>query len=152
MTLYPLLILSLLVNLGTSEDPWSFLVLADWHGGESFAPNPVNDTYSNNIYYDQQLETLKRIKTNYGGELVVLPGDTNNGKWDKDHFHEQLEEFLGLKDLSRNEAIIMGGENSYSTTKRLFSEAGYDKILVALGDHEIGMYKLRCFVFGHYYQ
>ena len=125
-----------------SRSEWSFIVLADWHGAESFAPNPVNDTFSNNTYYNETLEVLKHIKTTYGGELVIFPGDTNHGKWYQDRFQEQLELYLGLTDLEYDEAIAIGGKNCYNTTKRLFSEAGYDKMIMALGDHELGKLKL----------
>ena len=130
----------LLLNIAnaSAEDSWSFIVLADWHGAESYAVNPVNDTFSNNTYYNDTLEVLKHINQNYGGDLVILPGDTNNGKWYQKRFHDQLNYYLGLESLTNNEAIAIGGENCYSTMKRVFSKAGYDKILLTLGDHELG--------------
>ncbi len=120
-------------------DTWSFIVLADWHGAESFAKSPVNDTYSNNTFYNETLDVLRHINTNYGGELVIFPGDTNDGKWYTSALRDELSEGLGYSsDLSIKQGIDIAGTNCYSTVKRLFSEAGYDKILVAIGDHEIG--------------
>lgn len=121
-----------------TELNWSFLVFADWHGAESFAVNPVNDTFSNNTFYNDTLEVLTHINQTYGGDLVILPGDTNNGKWYLKNFHDQLNYYLGIHSLTDNEAIEIGGRNCYSTVKRLFSEAGYDKLLATVGDHEIG--------------
>ena len=121
-----------------AEDSWSFIVLADWHGSESYAVNPVNDTFSNNTYYDDTLKVLTHINQKYGGDLVILPGDTNNGKWYQKYVHELLNYYLGLESLTNNEAIAIAGKNCYSTMKRVFSKAGYDKVLLALGDHELG--------------
>lgn len=121
-----------------AEDVWSFIVLADWHGAESFASNPVNDTFSNNTSYNDMLVVLSHINQTYGGDLVILPGDTNTGKWHQKKFHDALEYYLDLTSLSNNEAITAGGINCYSTIKRIFSEAGYDKLLVGVGDHELG--------------
>ena len=100
----------------------------------------MNDTFHNNSAYNDTLEVLSRIHETYGGDLVMLPGDTNNGKWDQELFHVLLHDFLDIQGMTNNETIALGGKNCYSTTKRLFEEAGYDKILVALGDHELGEY------------
>ena len=54
------------------SDDWSFLVIADWHGAENFAKKR-NKAAS----YDAYIAILSHIKDNYGGELVILPGDTN---------------------------------------------------------------------------
>lgn len=64
-----------ILNKCVAEDSWSFVVLADWHGGESFAIDPG----SNSETWAKSLETLHYIKKHYGGEsidLMVLPGDT----------------------------------------------------------------------------
>jgi hypothetical protein len=137
--------LLLFASVCAVEDLWSFIVIADWHGAESFALNPVNDeTSTTNINkngenaYADTLGVLKHINKNYGGELVVMPGDTNNGKWHEDKVRNRLEKKLEVTEMTTNEAIAIAGENCYSTSKRLFSEAGYDKILLTVGDHELG--------------
>lgn len=120
------------------DDDWSFIVLADWHGGETFSHSPVNDTLSNNTAYYEQIEVLQHINRTYGGELVLLPGDLNDGKWYTKSFREKLQSEQNLTSLSIDEAVSIGGQNCYSTVKRLFSEAGYEKIIVSVGDHELG--------------
>ena len=128
-----------IANADNVDDSWSFIVLADWHGAESFAMYPVNNlTDSNNLYYNDTLAVLQHMNKTYGGDLVVLPGDSNNGKWHTNSFRKELNKNLGLSTSTEIEAIAVAGKNCYSTTKRLFSEAGYDQILLAIGDHEIG--------------
>lgn len=122
----------------TRTDSWSFLVFADWHGAESFATNPVDETRRNNTYYDETLLVLQNISSTYQGELIVLPGDSNNGKWHTDSFRRALNDNLGLQLETADEAIALGGRNCYSTVKRLFQEAGYPNVIMAVGDHELG--------------
>lgn len=64
--------LSAIASLVSGSDDWSFLVIADWHGAEGFAIHR-----DNNEAYQASIEVLSHIKDNYGGELVIIPGDTN---------------------------------------------------------------------------
>lgn len=155
MKIYQRLLVSILLTLSgrfgradEADGSWSFIVMADWHGAESFAVDPVNDTRSDNIYYRDMLEVLKYINLTHGGDLVMLPGDTNDGKWHREEFRKNLKERLGYTSLTANEGIAIGGQNCYSTTKRLFAESGYDKILVTIGDHELGK-DIQCSTFSH---
>ena len=112
-----------------SQDSWSFIVLADWHGAETFATKPGNTSKA----WKNSLQTIKHIKENYGGDLVMLPGDSNNGKWDTESFIDIIN-----PDFTAEEAVLQAGRNCYSTVKNLFNEGGYDRMLMAVGDHEIG--------------
>ena len=60
-----------------NEDEWSFIVLLDWHNAEYFAIDPSEDSRIWRQKYDQ----IQYLKETYGGELVVLRGDSNSGKW-----------------------------------------------------------------------
>jgi hypothetical protein len=127
-----ILFLLLIINVITStnsEEPWSFIVLADWHGAESFAKRPgtASEAWSNS------LGTINHIKQNYGGDLVLLPGDSNTGEWDTEEFIDKFD-----PSLTPQEAVLEAGKNCYGTVKNLFSEGGYKDILMAVGDHEIG--------------
>ena len=67
------------ITTAAADDPFSFIVLADWHGAESFAAHPVtrkNDDDGTQGYH-AAIEVLSHINENYGGDLVLLPGDTN---------------------------------------------------------------------------
>jgi len=118
-------------------DQWSFIVLADWHKAEYFATQPWNDTK----YYKETYDQVKYIKDNYGGDLVVSPGDTNGalpggrggGKW-------QTKDFATLfnPELSVKKRVEMAGNNCYSAVREIFIRVGYPLLLVAVGDHEIG--------------
>ncbi len=60
-----------------AEEPWRFITLADWHLAELYVqPN----RFSGGL--EQNVAGLKMLKENYGGELVMLPGDACKGHWD----------------------------------------------------------------------
>jgi hypothetical protein len=125
-------IATIVLNESRAEETWSFIALADWHGGESFALYPGEDSE----VWTKNLETLNYIKQNYGGDsidLMILPGDTNNGKWDTSEFIKKLD-----PSLSPQEAVLTAGRNCYSSIKDLFSSGGFQTMLLAIGDHEIG--------------
>ena len=68
-------------------------------------------------------------------ELIFCYHDIS-GKWYKKKFIAKISEKHGP--VTSNQAIAIAGNNCYSTTKRIFKKAGYDKVLLAVGDHEIG--------------
>ncbi len=93
---------------------------------------------------------LRHIRINHGGDLFVLPGDINAGHWHHDEFLAKMEIYLGRSPgsgdggVTAEEAIAVAGNNCYGTTKKLFTECGYE-VLMAVGDHELGEWYL-CFV------
>jgi len=117
-----------------AENPWSFIVLADWHGAEFFAlyPGPNSKTYR------QHLLQLDHIHTTLGGDLVMMPGDTNTGKWHTTEFSDKIINKTNDTVLGLEETVLRAGRNCYGTVIDLFANAGYEKILVAIGDHELG--------------
>ena len=83
--------------------------------------------------FREKLGMFQYIHDTYGGELVVAPGDSNSGRWYRQSFIESFN-----SSMSPEEAILAAGKNCYGTMKQLFDEAGYDKLLMAVGDHELG--------------
>ena len=131
----PLTLRALLAILATSafvcaedESSWKFMVMSDMHAFERYAPYPDKSDLSN-----RQESVLSNIKNTYGGDLIILPGDTQSGKWNVPAWINK--HFPGL---SAEEAVYKAGMNCYSTMKKVFAKSGYDKILVAIGDHELG--------------
>lgn len=49
---------------------WSFIVLADWHGAETFT---VLDN-EKDVNYVFARQTFKQFKAKFEGDLVILPG------------------------------------------------------------------------------
>jgi len=125
---YLLSISAFLYTVTAEEEQWSFIVLADWHSAEALAVNPHNETV-NDMLYDQ----IHHVKNTYGGELVVLPGDSNVGKWDTEAFASKFR-----PELKRSKRVLLAGRNCYGAMRAIFVEAGYDHILIAVGDHELG--------------
>jgi len=118
----------LIQSTATAEEPWRFITLADWHMAETYVqPSRYPGGVGRNI------ASLKMLKTQYGGELVMLPGDSNVGHWDTKKFIESFK-----PGLAPAEAILQAGELCYSGMVGAFHEAGYSRLLMAVGDHELG--------------
>ena len=96
---------------------------------ETFATKPGISSKT----WQRALGTIKHIKEEFGGELVMLPGDSNSGQWDTEKFIDKIN-----PSFTAEEAILQAGRNCFGTVKNLFNEGGYDRILMAVGDHEIG--------------
>lgn len=122
---------SLVISV-TSEEPWDFLVMTDWHGAELYSRSPViGEPGEADTWYKTQRLSLQDIHKQYGGDLVILPGDTNGGKWYSDEWREKFS-----PQGSPEHTVLKAGTNCYKTVKNLFSQSGYDKILVAIGDRK----------------
>ena len=121
-------VLLLMQSTVRAEESWRFLALADWHLAEIYvqpSKYPGGEAYS--------IAGLKMLKENYGGELVMLPGDSNVGHWDRENF------IKGFKPgLTPAESIRQAGELCYTGMVGAFNEAGYSTLLMAVGDHELG--------------
>lgn len=115
--------------------PWTFQVMADWHGAEWYATHPVPG--DDEVLYNLQKDGLLNIREEFGGDLIVMPGDTNSGNWNIQSWVDN--NFPGH---SIQDAVYKAGINCYSTVRNLFTEAGYEKILISIGDHELG----KCFL------
>jgi len=124
-----------LSTTATAEDSWDFLVMSDWHGAEWYSHKPVlgEGQAPDDDLFLYQKNTLEHIYALYGGDLIVMPGDTNGGRWYRQDWIKK--HFPGH---STQDAVYKAGINCYGTIKNLFSSAGYEKILVAVGDHELG--------------
>lgn len=103
--------------------------MSDWHRGEKFASNPDRESKD----YQKRLETLRYIHDTYGGEIVVMPGDIATGKWHDQGFINKT--FPGY---SPQESVLEAGTNCFGTIRQIFEESGWDKLLIAVGDHELG--------------
>uniref|UniRef100_A0A7S3PU33 Laminin G domain-containing protein n=1 Tax=Chaetoceros debilis TaxID=122233 RepID=A0A7S3PU33_9STRA len=128
MKLYSILIFLLRIISASSEE-WDFILMSDWHGAEYFARFPGKDTF----FYQMKLQELKYVNETYGGDFVLMPGDTNDGNWFTEKFVEKFSDADNPQD-----AVLEAGKNCYVTMRDMFYEAGYERILVAIGDHELG--------------
>jgi len=124
-----LLILCLLMqNKVRAEQPWRFINLADWHAAEIYVQPNIFPGMA-----EQNLASLKMLKDNYGGELIMMPGDACRGHWDTKQFIKSFN-----PELTPAEAILQAGDLCYTGMVDAFEEAGYPTILMAVGDHEVG--------------
>jgi hypothetical protein len=117
------------------QDDISFLVMSDTHLFTSFSYFG-GDRVKELGVWDSSVEVLSYIKEQYGGELVMMPGDSvSYGGQSNDEIKEKLNATV---EMSMNEVIYTAGYNCYTTVRQLYSAVGYDTILVAVGDHELG--------------
>ncbi len=112
-----------------SNEPWSFLVFADFHGTNSFSFEDEGSIQE----WDEKAFTLRSIKETYGGELVLLPGDVNSyGKLTIQDYADRYE------NIPITRAVYSSGYRCYTRVRQLFGEAGFPTILAGPGDHELG--------------
>ena len=120
--------LLLIQSTARAEEPWRFITLADWHLAELYVqPSRFPGGMEQNV------AGLKMLKAQYGGELVMLPGDSNGGHWDTEQFIKSFN-----PKLTPAESILQAGELCYTGMVGAFKEAGYSRLLMAVGDHELG--------------
>ncbi len=124
-------------------DSWTFLVMADIHDFTDFSWANIEENKQTDQWY-QISNIMKEIKSSYGGELVILPGDqVSYGKVPLQTFVDNLsdddnEGNHNGSQLSPQAAIYKGAMYCYKSILALFEEVGYDTILPTVGDHEIG--------------
>lgn len=111
----------------------SFLVMSDTH---LFTPFGFSDETKKRSIWDNAAKVLTFIKKQYGGELVLMPGDSVSfgGK-----SNEDIK--LGVQaadSVPMDEIVYSVGYNCYTTVRQLYRSVGYDTILAAVGDHELG--------------
>ena len=130
MKILATLVAALLLMQSTvrAEEPWRFITLADWHMAEMYV-------YSNRSSgrADPNVASLKMLRENYGGELVMLPGDSNRGHWDTKQFIQRFN-----PQLTPEQSILQAGELCDRGMVGAFQEAGDSRLLMAVGDHGVG--------------
>jgi hypothetical protein len=135
------------------SETWRWINLADWHSAEKYVQVWKNSAkgmksrgwgekgYASLEAYENAMRSrdvalISRIKKEYGGELMVIPGDTQAGHWERPEFRASMRSvYPGLSDVA---IVIQASHLCYGGMRNAFMEAGYDTMLVAVGDHEIG--------------
>ncbi|MBN3039933.1 MAG: metallophosphoesterase [Candidatus Omnitrophica bacterium] len=115
-----------------ASEHWRFIVLADWHSAEKYtqlrhSPDSIQDAVS------QDINNIKMLKKNYGGELILLPGDVCWGIWHSELFINDYD-----PNLRPEQSVLEAGHYCYTGMIDSFKRGGYDKLLMAVGDHELG--------------
>lgn len=114
------------------EQSWRFILLADWHSAEKYTQSEKDpDWMAEAIATD--IASVRMLKENYGGELILMPGDSNSGHWDTKAFIDS-----NYPGATPEEAILKAGQLCYSGMVDVFRKGGYSRLIMAPGDHELG--------------
>jgi len=123
------------VNGAADETDLTFLVMSDLHDFTPFAYKKTLDGTKKMDLWEASKAALSEIKATYGGELVLIPGDSASfGKIS----NEQIEKKLGKTGYTMNKVVYEATSNVYKAVKAMYNEVGYNTVLAAVGDHEIG--------------
>eukprot|EP00559_Dactyliosolen_fragilissimus_P009826 CAMPEP_0184854838 /NCGR_PEP_ID=MMETSP0580-20130426/220_1 /TAXON_ID=1118495 /ORGANISM="Dactyliosolen fragilissimus" /LENGTH=748 /DNA_ID=CAMNT_0027349183 /DNA_START=20 /DNA_END=2266 /DNA_ORIENTATION=+ len=125
----------LLLKLVNEVKGWNFIVFADWHGGEKWAVDGLNEDQSK--WKSKEVgdfSTIQYIHDTFGGDLLMMPGDTQGGHWDE----EKHIILLPPQYNTPAKAVKYSCEKVYDSMLRMFKMAGYSKVLMTVGDHELG--------------
>ena len=90
-------------DLRDEEALWRFISLADTHFAEKFVLGYNENWFVDAV--DRDLATLKFLKRNFGGELIIFPGDTNSGNWDTLEFRAKFN-----PNLTPDQVILQAGK------------------------------------------
>lgn len=137
-----------------ASEGWRWVNLSDWHQAEGYARLWEGDIsgkgggagwgargHESLAAYEawqvaQDVAVLGRLKADYGGEVLLIPGDTNGGHWHSPAYRSGMRSvYPGLDDA---EVVRRAAYMCYGGFRYAVERAGYDRILVAVGDHEIG--------------
>jgi len=145
---------ALLANITMAEDAWRFISLPDWHSAEKYVTKWETGTVENKsgwgdkgyASYDDYRAAMVAADSNkladvnacFGGELIVMPGDTQSGHWDTTAFQNTFKSIPEYSGYSSSDVIVEAGHLVYSGLKEGFAGGGYTNLLIAVGDHEIG--------------
>ncbi|MGE4490404.1 MAG: metallophosphoesterase, partial [Kiritimatiellales bacterium] len=115
-----------------AEEPWRFITLADWHWAESYVwQEKFPDRYQQTLEkHTAEVATIKKL---FGGDLMMLPGDSNTGHWDETKFIQNF-----MPGATPEQSVLKAGNLCYSGMIKAFHDGGYSRLLMAVGDHEMG--------------
>jgi len=130
MKRYGLLTLTFLLCFALNafgQGSWTFVSANDWHLGE----DELSVSAKQEVI-DVQLNAIKDMQQ-YSPRLLLLDGDLASGPWVGAEWISRFAPGGSQEEAIRNVCKIV-----YGNLKKRFEENGFDRILVAVGDHEIG--------------
>jgi hypothetical protein len=126
----------------TEYKSWRFINIPDYHNAEGFvnvwdkAPEGLSSPREQRIA--DQTEQFKQMKQRHGGELIILPGDSNGGHWYRPKYLKQFKSYPDYADFSTKQVILESSRLCYQGLWDIVHDGGYDHFLMAVGDHELG--------------
>ena len=129
------------------EEPWRFLDMPDWHNAEKYV-TVWSGAWSGQGYASyaayrsaklaQDQAVAQTLSSTFGGDLIIIPGDLQNGHWWDTEFVNNFKSVPAYSGLSASQVVIEASHLCYTGLKESFNAGGYPTMLVAVGDHEVG--------------
>ena len=118
-----------------TRGPWRFVVMPDLHNAEQYLHRDgiLTPPAERARQRDAHTRLYAQIREELGGEIAVLPGDTNAGHWHRPDFASYFR-----PEASPEARVMAAGEIVYGNLRDAMLDAGFDDIVFAVGDHEIG--------------
>ena len=117
-----------------AQDSWRFINIPDYHNAEGFAKN----TPERDKRIADQTKMFAEMKDRYGGELIVIPGDCNSGHWYQGKFLKPFKKHPDYTNYSKKEVVLEASRLCYEGLRSIIHDGGYEHVLMAVGDHELG--------------
>ena len=114
-------VLLLMQSTVCAEETWRFIALAEIYVQPSKYPG--GEAYN--------IAGLKMLKENYGGELVMLPGDSNVGHWDRENFIKGFKPGLTPAEAIRQADVLRDLPPPFTAAERTARAAAIDHELAS---------------------
>lgn len=118
----------------SSYKPWRFINIPDYHKSEGLA---INSDVREGRIEEMKAGFVEMYKA-HGGELITIPGDIVSGHWYEKKYVDKFNSRPGYANYSASEVVETSAKLAYEGLWGLIHDAGYENLLVAVGDHEIG--------------
>ena len=132
--------LTLLFALGlffsaSAQDKWRFINIPDYHKSEGLS---VENDAERHKRINEMQQGFAEMHQRHGGELITIPGDIVSGHWYAKKFVKRFTSEPKFATYNKSQVVVEACKRSFGGLKQLIHAAGYDNLLVAVGDHEIG--------------
>lgn len=130
-----LLFLAISTTAQTNFEKWRFINIPDYHNSEGLSVE-IDELRQQRI--EEQQRGFESMFEKHGGELITIPGDIVSGHWYRKKFLKKFKSVPKFTNYSTSEVVSEACKRSFEGLHQIIYDAGYQNLLVAVGDHEIG--------------
>ncbi|GAB1308871.1 hypothetical protein KH5_15540 [Urechidicola sp. KH5] len=118
-----------------AQDSWRFINIPDYHKSEGLS---VQNDAELQKRIEQMQQGFVKMYQKHGGELITIPGDIVSGHWYNKKFVKRFTSEPKFTNYTTSQVVAEACKRSFGGLKQLIHNSGYEHLLVAVGDHEIG--------------